>query len=108
MNNEIKEILDNFKIYEDRYKKCNETQFIIFYRDIHLLLDYITNLQQENERLKEILHNIITTDGETTTPVLDLIEEIEELKADLNEANDSVAWWKNRYNAVERNNKEYN
>lgn len=45
MKDEIKEILDNFKIYEDRYKKCNETQFIIFYRDIRLLLDYITNLQ---------------------------------------------------------------
>lgn len=53
MNNEIKEILDNFKIYEDRYKKCNETQFIIFYRDIHLLLDYITNLQEENKILKK-------------------------------------------------------
>lgn len=46
MKDEIKEILDNFKNYEDSYKKCNETQFIIFYRDIHLLLDYITNLQQ--------------------------------------------------------------
>ena len=54
MNNEIKEILDNFKDYEDRYKKCNETRFIIFYRDIYLLLDYITKLQEENERLKEI------------------------------------------------------
>ena len=53
MKDEIKEILDNFKIYEDRYRKFNETQFIIFYRDIHLLLDYITNLQQENKQLKD-------------------------------------------------------
>jgi len=49
MKDEIKEILDNFKNYEERYKKCNENQFIIFYRDIHLLLDYITNLQEENK-----------------------------------------------------------
>lgn len=52
MKDEIKEILEDFKIYEDRYKKCNETQFIIFYRDIHLLLDYITNLQEEIKSLK--------------------------------------------------------
>lgn len=50
MNDEIKEILDNFKNYEERYKQCNENQFIIFYRDIHLLLDYITNLQQKVEQ----------------------------------------------------------
>lgn len=46
MNNEIKEILD-FKENAD-YKKisCDE---------IKVLLDYITNLQQENERLKRKL-----------------------------------------------------
>ena len=55
MNNEIKEILDNFKIYEDRYKKFNETQFIIFYRDIHLLLNYITNLEEDNSHYQEVL-----------------------------------------------------
>lgn len=44
MNNEIKEILD-FKENAD-YKKlsCDE---------IKVLRDYITNLQQENERLKQ-------------------------------------------------------
>lgn len=75
MSDEIKEILDNFKDYELRYKQCNENQFIIFYRDIHLLLDYITNLQtiereyssllsenaklqQENDRLNNIINYI--------------------------------------------------
>lgn len=58
MNDGIKKILDNFKDYELRYKQCNENQFIIFYRDIHLLLDYITNLQQENERLKQDYINV--------------------------------------------------
>lgn len=51
MNNEIKEILDRLK-----YIVFNE---IIDYgeelslNECKLLLDYITNLQQENERLKE-------------------------------------------------------
>ncbi len=49
MNDEIKEILDNFKKYEARYKLHNETQFIITHREIEPLLDYITNLQQENK-----------------------------------------------------------
>lgn len=52
MNDEIKEILDNFEKYEARYKLHNETQFIITHREIETLLDYITNLQEENEFLK--------------------------------------------------------
>lgn len=56
MKDEIKEILDDFKIYEDRYKKCNEIQFIIFYRDIHLLLDYITNLQEKLNRIDKLIN----------------------------------------------------
>jgi hypothetical protein len=52
MNKEIKEILENVK-------KCcditNKQSFIIYQRqDILKLLDYITNLQEENERLKEL------------------------------------------------------
>lgn len=49
MNDEIKEILDNIKNkYEDYY-----VQDIVSGNDLKQLLDYITNLQQENERLKE-------------------------------------------------------
>ena len=45
MNKEIKEILDKFKDYN------------LTTRESKLLLDYITNLQQENERLKEENNN---------------------------------------------------
>ena len=45
MNDEIKEILDKLK--------SNNYPFGIATIDINKLLDYITNLQQENERLKE-------------------------------------------------------
>lgn len=54
MNNEIKEILD-FKENAD-YKKlsCDE---------IKVLRDYITNLQQENERLKFYLNDVVFDDN---------------------------------------------
>ena len=31
-----------------------------------------------------------------------LFEEIDQLKQELKEANESITWWKNRFNAVER------
>ena len=60
MNNEIKEKLDNLRIYVGR----EENGFIC---DIE---DYITNLQEE-----------------------------------LKSANESISWWTNRFNAVEKENK---
>ena len=36
--------------------------------------------------------------------IANLQEEIEELKANLYEANDSVTWWNNRYNAIVKQN----
>ena len=53
MNNGIKEILDNFEKYEVRYKLQNETQFVITHREIQILLDYITNLQQIEQDHKQ-------------------------------------------------------
>ena len=44
MNDEIKEILDNLEDIGFMYKR-------IALEDINKLLDYITNLQQENEKL---------------------------------------------------------
>ena len=50
MKDEIKEILDNVK------KCCDimeDNNFVVYQKqDILKLLDYITNLQEENERLK--------------------------------------------------------
>ena len=51
MNDEIKEILDNVR------KCCDITKdqsFVVYQRqDILKLLDYITNLQQENQELND-------------------------------------------------------
>ena len=79
MNDEIKEILDNFKKYEARYKLHNETQFIITHREIQILLDYITNLQQENENTKEKAKNY-----------LDIYEEMFDYKSRCEKANNQL------------------
>ena len=48
MNNEIKEILEHIKLYPEKIYCLSEKEKII-------ILDYITNLQQENEDLKKKL-----------------------------------------------------
>ena len=75
MNNDIKEILDNIKKYQfqlltstglgheyfycygdDRFENWLKRKNIKYKIVKSDLLDYITKLQEENERLKEILH----------------------------------------------------
>ena len=90
MSDEIKEILDNFKCYEERYKKCNETQFIIIYRDIHLLLDCIPNLQEEINKLTA--ENI-----EWKSKCYDLQEENKKLKHNLEQMYNDT---KDTYNEI--------
>jgi hypothetical protein len=51
MNDEIKEILEYWKFYineQNNYKLLN-----VHFDEIKKVLDYITNLQQENEELKK-------------------------------------------------------
>lgn len=55
MNNEIKEILDKLKdgnCYNE-LDLTGEMWIELRWEETHLLLDYITNLQQENEKLQE-------------------------------------------------------
>lgn len=76
MTEEIKEIID-YLIDEE----CTRRIKCITIEESKQLLDYITNLQQENEKLKQTLHNI-TINGveEENTTVLDLINENKKLK----------------------------
>lgn len=59
MKEEIKEILDNLRFsYEQNkelYEKYNQDvmRYIIHLKEAKLLLDYITNLQEKYERMKE-------------------------------------------------------
>lgn len=60
MKDEIKEILEYLKDEDEYYKKAEEVivgygDLIVEKEDIDKLLDYITNLQEENQRLKDYL-----------------------------------------------------
>lgn len=52
MTEEIKEILDNLYRYKDEDYMKYQPEDILTIEDVWLLLDYITNLQEENEKLK--------------------------------------------------------
>ena len=68
-DNEIKEILENVR-------KCCEIMadqsFVVYQKqDILQVLDYITNLQEENERLKEQKeHLLIDLEGESEYKIM--------------------------------------
>lgn len=54
MNDDIKEILDRFNFVKKEPNKLSYyPEDLLSREDMWLLYDYITNLQQENERLKE-------------------------------------------------------
>ena len=55
MNNEIKEILD-YLDYGVNSLSISKPPFKIEYEYIKKLLDYITNLQQENKKQKEVIN----------------------------------------------------
>ena len=74
MNNEVKEILDYFQKDVDKYEESKkylmekygydeETIDNIYQHKRHIntkiLLDYITNLQQENQKYKEVIDKAI-------------------------------------------------
>ena len=54
MKDGIKEILENLKNKSFGEYELEYVDDVISRKDIKLLLDYITNLQEENKRLKEL------------------------------------------------------
>lgn len=55
MNDEIKEIIDMFTKYKDDWYSC---EYKLKPKQCVAVLDYITNLQQENERLNNIINEL--------------------------------------------------
>lgn len=53
MNDEIKEILAYFEKYV-KITYMHDSEPMLNWKDLKIVLDYITNLQQENERLEQI------------------------------------------------------
>lgn len=109
MNNEIKEILNYLAFLEDidtqkkvkkvadyitNLEECHKNMF-----DINLENDkLIWDLQNENEKLKDTLNKIMASDGEKTTPVLDLIKEKEDYKSRSQKAIEYINEHETRYN----------
>ena len=57
MNREmIKELLEKLKQCDDFHNRCD---FLMEHSEITYMLDYITNLQQENQKLKEVIDKSI-------------------------------------------------
>ena len=57
MNEEmIKELLEKLKQCDDFHNRCD---FLMEHSEITYMLDYITNLQQENKELKEVIEKVI-------------------------------------------------
>ena len=55
MKDKIKEILDKLFVYKNENDEMKyQPEDILTIDDVWLLLDYITNLKEENERLKEL------------------------------------------------------
>lgn len=54
MNKEIKEILAYFEKYV-KISDMHDSEPMLNWKDLKIVLDYITNLQEENETLKEDL-----------------------------------------------------
>ena len=54
MTNEIKEILEDLKTFDEN----SGCPYELSGKDCKLLLDYITNLQKENERLNNIIDEL--------------------------------------------------
>lgn len=77
MNNEIKEILAYFEKYV-KITDMHDSEPMLNWKDIKIVLDYITNLQQENERLVNKLNK--KTSVITYNYTSDIYEELEEEK----------------------------
>ena len=56
MSDEIKELLEKLKQCDDFHNRCD---FLMEHSEITYMLDYITNLQQENKELKERINKSI-------------------------------------------------
>lgn len=103
-----------------KLKDSLDYEFDLSFNDRKELLSYIKELQEDNEHLKRLcetqnnreyrskfLKEFQEEHGKNVYPDYDEIyKRYDEMKAELQEANDSVTWWQNRYNAVERDKKQ--
>lgn len=95
MNDGVKLILTKLKIVSE--EKENGA-YICDKEHSKLLLSYIKQLEKELKEEQE-------DNYKQSQLLVEKQKMIEQLEADYKEANESVTWWQNRYNALERENK---
>ena len=102
-NKEIEELLNKMKTILKTYKElkveptlCEE---LITTGELNLLLSYIEQLEEELKEEQE-------ENYKQSEWLVKKQKKIEQLENDYKEANESVTWWQNRFNAVERDKKQ--
>ena len=97
--------MSELDIYKGIVKKLRQEE-LMTKTELRKSLDFVSKerekLLDKVEYYEDILHKITASDGETTTPVLDLIEENNNYKTELQEVNDNVTWWHNRFNNLRK------
>lgn len=95
MNKEIEELLNKLEYASE----CDD--FIIEIRKdrAKLLLSYIEQLEKELKEEQE-------DNYKQSEWLVKKQKKIEQLETDCKEANESVTWWQNRFNAVEKENEQ--
>lgn len=100
-NKEIEELLDKLKD-KDWYDELDLTgiKWIeLKQEETNLLLSYIEQLEKELKEEQE-------DNYKQSEWLVKKQKKIEQLETDYKEAIESVTWWRNRYNAVERDKKQ--
>lgn len=64
-------------------------------------------MNKEIEEIIGLMQEIINEEPAKFENFKKLLSYIEQLEADYKETNDSITWWTNRFNAVERDNRDY-
>lgn len=95
MSEEIKELLDilnKVKDYDDKryFISCGENDYLLTNDEIKCLLNYITNLQKENEKLKQWDCNKDTRNSRQRTANKNLLKQLENYKSRNEKASDFI------------------
>ena len=103
-NKEIEELLNKIKnsIKKHKEEDFQDDMLVILELDViqwNLLLSYIEQLEKELKEEQE-------DNYKQSEWLVEKQKKIEQLETDCKEANESVTWWQNRFNAVERDKKQ--
>ena len=103
MNDEIKEILDYLTKFINDKEEITKYGCEISVKKAKVLLDYITNLQEQLHQASLDIQELTERDIECPS----WCDKLTNLQQENQELNDSITWWTNRFNAVQRDYEDY-